>query len=133
GWQRVRAMRNILLPALAALAAISGCSSTDGQGLNLRYGVAAFGDVEPLRDAATLARCGYDYIEPGLAKTLAMPDDERESQLRRMADAGIRIESMNWFLPGSDIRLTGPEVDEGRIQDFLERSLALADRLGAKV
>lgn len=126
-------MRNILLPALAALAAISGCSSTDGQGLDLRYGVATFGDVEPLRDAATLARCGYDYIEPGLAKTLAMPDDERESQLRRMADAGIRIESMNWFLPGSDIRLTGPEVDEGRIQDFLERSLALADRLGTKV
>lgn len=126
-------MRYILLPAVAALAAISGCSSTDAQGLNLRYGVATFGDVEPLRDAATLATCGYDYIEPGLAKTLALSDTERQAQLQRMTAAGIRVETMNWFLPGGDIKLTGPAVDQAQVQDFLERSLALADRLGAKV
>ena len=103
------------------------------QEVPLRFGVATFGDVEPLRDAATLATCGYDYIEPGLAKTLALPEQEREAQLQRMAAAGLRIETMNWFLPGTDIKLTGPDVNQARIDDFLDRSLALAEKLGAKV
>ncbi len=101
--------------------------------MNLRYGVASFGDVDPLRDAPTLAACGYDYIEPGLSKTLALPDAAREEQLRQRAAAKIPIETMNWFLPGTDIKLTGPDVDEARVRDYLERSLALADTLGAKV
>ncbi len=112
----------IVVPALAG-----------AQGLSLRYGVATFGDVEPLRDAAAIAACGYDFIEPGLARTLALPEAERQEQLRRLAAAGIRIETMNWFMPGGDIKLTGPAVDQARITDFLERSLALADQLGAKV
>ncbi len=118
--------------ALAVLAAVLLPATAHGQGLSLRYGIATFGDVEPLRDAAVIAACGYDYIEPGLAKTLALSDAERQEQLRAMSAAGIRIETMNWFLPGADIKLTGPTVDEGRIKDFLGRSLALADSLGAK-
>ena len=122
-----------LLRALAVLTAIVAPVRAEAQGVALRYGVATFGEVEPLRDAATIAACGYDYIEPGLAKTLALPDSERDAQLRRMAASGIRVETMNWFLPGADIKLTGPTVDQARINDFLERSLALAEQLGAKV
>jgi len=103
------------------------------QDLALRYGVATFGDVEPLRDVQTLAACGYDYIEPGLAKTLALHDSDRDAQLRRLAATGLRIETMNWFLPGADVKLTGPAVDQAQVRDFLERSLKLADQLGAKV
>jgi sugar phosphate isomerase/epimerase len=108
-------------------------ASAAAQALNLRYGVASFGEVDPLRDATTLAACGYDYIEPALSKTLALPDAAREAQLRQRAAAKIPIETMNWFLPGTDIKLTGPEVDEARVGDYLERSLALAEKLGAKV
>lgn len=122
-----------LLLALTVLTAIVAPVRAEAQGLALRYGVAAFGEVEPLRDAATLAACGYDYIEPGLSKTLALPDPERQEQLGRMSAARISVETANWFLPGADIKLTGPSVDKVRINDFLERSLALAEQLGVKV
>lgn len=124
------------LRAAAALAVVTGILTpvqAEAQSLALRYGVATFGEVEPLRDVAAIAACGYDYIEPGLAKTLALADADRQEQLRRLAATGLRIETMNWFLPGADIKLTGPSVDQARIEDFLERSLALADQLGAKV
>jgi sugar phosphate isomerase/epimerase len=117
---------------LAVLTAIVAPMRAEAQ-VPLRFGVATFGEVEPLRDVATLAACGYDYIEPGLAKTLALPDPDRQEQLRRMAGTGIRVETMNWFLPGADIKLTGPAVDRPRVHAFLERSLALAEQLGAKV
>lgn len=122
-----------VLRALVVLTVIVAPVSAEAQGVALRYGVATFGEVEPLRDAAAIAACGYDYIEPGLAKTLALPDPERQQQLRRLAATGIRVETMNWFLPGADIKLTGPTVDQARVSDFLERSLALAEQLGAKV
>jgi D-psicose/D-tagatose/L-ribulose 3-epimerase len=105
----------------------------EAQGVALRYGIASFGEVEPLRDAAVIAACGYDYIEPGLAKTLALPESDRQQQLARLSATRLRVETMNWFLPGADIKLTGPAVDQARTKDFLERSLALAEQLGAKV
>lgn len=119
--------------ALTVVAMLAVPARVEAQDLALRYGIATFGDVEPLRDVATVAACGYDYVEPGLAKTLALPDAERQAQLRRMAATTLRIEAMNWFLPGADLKLTGPAVDEARVRDFLERSLALAQQLGAKV
>ena len=122
-----------LLRALAVLTAIVAPARAEAQGVALRYGVASFGEVEPLRDAATLAACGYDYIEPGLSKTLALPDPDRQEQLRRLSATKLRVETMNWFLPGADIKLTGPVVDETRVNDYLERSLALAEQLGVKV
>ncbi|BCS35493.1 hypothetical protein TBR22_A47240 [Luteitalea sp. TBR-22] len=121
-----------LFPVLALLV-VAAPSLARAQGLSLRYGVATFGDVEPLRDATTLGACGYDYIEPGLAKTLALPEADRQEQLRKMAAARLRVETMNWFLPGADIKLTGPAVDQVKVRDFLERSLELAQRLGARV
>ncbi|AMY09196.1 hydroxypyruvate isomerase [Luteitalea pratensis] len=121
------------LRALVALTAIVAPGRAEAQGVRLRYGVASFGEVEPLRDAATIAACGYDYIEPGLAKTLALPDPDRQEQLRRLSATGLRVETMNWFLPGADIKLTGPTADQARVNDFLERSLALAEQLGVKV
>jgi sugar phosphate isomerase/epimerase len=122
-----------LVRTLAVLTASVAPARVEAQGVPLRYGVATFGEVEPLRDATTIAACGYDYIEPGLAKTLALPDPERQEQLRRLSATGLRVETMNWFLPGADIKLTGPAVDQARVNDFLERSLALAEQLGAKV
>ena len=99
----------------------------------LRYGVANFGDVDPLKDAPVLAACGYDYIEPGLAKTVALAPEALKAARATLAAAKIPIETMNWFLPGTDIKLTGPEVDEARVRAYVERSLALAEELGAKV
>jgi sugar phosphate isomerase/epimerase len=104
-----------------------------GQGFQLRFGVASFGDVDPLRDVETLAACGVDYVEPALSRTVALAPQALEEAQRRLASSKLRAETANWFLPGSDIKLTGPGVDRARIRAYLEQSLALAERLGVKV
>lgn len=100
---------------------------------SLRYGVAAFGAVDPLRDVDVVARAGYDYIEPALSKTVALPPAELEAALAKLSASGIKVETMNWFLPGSDIKVVGPDVDPARIRAYVGTALALAERLGARV
>jgi len=98
----LRGLRGVLFAvAGASLAAPAAAAGR----LDVRFGVAAFGAVDPLKDVATVAACGYDYVEP----------------------------AMNWFLPGTDIKLTGPAVDREQIRAYLEKSLALAESFGAKV
>lgn len=99
----------------------------------LRFGVAAFGNVNPLQSIELLASVGFDYAEPALSQTLALPPEKLGSARERVAASGIKVETMNWFMPGSDIKLTGPEADAARIRDYIERSLALAETFGVKV
>jgi D-psicose/D-tagatose/L-ribulose 3-epimerase len=101
--------------------------------LELRYGVASFGEVDPLRDVDAMAACGCDYIEPALSKTVALSPDARAEAKRRLAASRARVETANWFLPGNEIKLTGPDVDRRRIRAYLEESLAVAEDLGVKV
>jgi D-psicose/D-tagatose/L-ribulose 3-epimerase len=125
-------MRHLITPLVFAIA-LAVPTTALPQGLELRYGVAAFGQVDPLRDVDTLSACGYDYIEPALSKAVALPADARADAKRRLAASKVRVETANWFLPGGDIKLTGPMVDQQRIRAYLEDSLALANELGAKV
>ena len=101
--------------------------------LPLRYGVAAFGTVNPLQSIDTLARLGFDYAEPALAHTLALAPDALEAARAKVTASGIRVETMNWFLPGTEIKLTGPEADPAKIRPYVERALQLAESFGAKV
>jgi D-psicose/D-tagatose/L-ribulose 3-epimerase len=101
--------------------------------LRLRYGVAAFGDVNPLQSLETLRSLGFDYAEPALSKTLALDPAALAAARAKLAQTGVHVETMNWFLPGSDIPLTGPKVDQAQIRDYVEKSLALAESFGAKV
>jgi len=101
--------------------------------LQLRYGVAAFGEVNPLQSLETLRALGFDYAEPALSKTVALDPAALASVRARLAATGIRVETMNWFLPGTDIKLTGPAVDSAKIRAYVETSLALAESFGAKV
>jgi D-psicose/D-tagatose/L-ribulose 3-epimerase len=101
--------------------------------LRLRYGVAAFGDVDPLKSFETLRALGFDYAEPALSKTLALDPEAIASARAKAASTGVHVETMNWFLPGTDIKLTGPEVDPAKVRAYVEKSLALAESFGAKV
>ena len=101
--------------------------------LDARFGVAAFGAVDPLKDVKTVAACGYDYVEPALSKTVALAPDALAAARKELKASGIGVETMNWFLPGAEIKLTGPAVDREQIRAYLEGSLALAESFGAKV
>jgi D-psicose/D-tagatose/L-ribulose 3-epimerase len=121
----------MIAAALVLTATLPAGSSA--QTLRLRYGVAAFGEVDPLKSADVLAACGADYIEPALSKAVALPPPALDEALKRVAAGRARIETANWFMPGTDIALTGPAVDKAKIAAYLDQSLALASRLGVKV
>jgi len=101
--------------------------------LRLRYGVASFGDVNPLQSIDALAAAGFDYAEPGLSLTLALAPEALAAARAKLTASGLRVETMNWFMPGSDIKLTGPQVDAVKIRAYVEKALQLAESFGTKV
>src|SRR3954470_1350233 len=101
--------------------------------LKLRFGVAAFGAVNPLASVDVLAPIGFDYIEPALAQTTALDDAARAAAHAALTKARIPVETMNWFLPGTDIKVTGPDVDPAKVRAYVERALGVAESFGAKV
>jgi sugar phosphate isomerase/epimerase len=127
-----------MLRALAFCLAFVSISSQAARGpasapLQLRYGVAAFGSVNPVRSLDTLAALGFDYIEPALSQLVALDPDALASARAKIAASRVHVETMNWFLPGTDIKLTGPKVDNADVRGYVEKSLALAESFGAKV
>ena len=120
---------------MAAVAFAAGCkqaapaATRDGP---LRCGIAAFGDVDPLQRAESIAAMGFDFLEPGLAKAVALTDEQRTVVQARLQTLGIRVEAMNWFLP-AELKVTGPAVDVERVRAYVEQALAVAESFGAKV
>ncbi len=98
----------------------------------LRLGVAAFDTVDPLANVELLAAAGVDYLEPALSKLAAATAPEVAAARQRLQAAGVRAETMNWFVPG-DVKLTGPAVDEVRVRTYGEKALALAESFGVRV
>ena len=103
------------------MAAVLASPGFGADRLDLRFGVAAFGAVDPLRDVKTVAGCGYDYIEPALSKAVALPPDALAAARQAVQASGIRVETANWFMPGGDIRLTGPAADREQIRAYLDK------------
>jgi sugar phosphate isomerase/epimerase len=122
----------VLSVAFTALAASQGREAASPT-LYLRYGMAAFGTVDPLKSLDTLAALGFDYAEPALAQTAALSPDALAAVRAKLTASGIHVETMNWFLPGSDIKLTGPDVDAAKIRAYVEKALGVAESFGAKV
>lgn len=94
-------------------------------------GVSDFSVSEPLQNAEKIIACGFDFIEPGLAKIAAMSLADFTSAADRIKTANICVRSANWFLP-PDLKVTGPHVDDGKSRRFLEHALARAVQLGAQ-
>lgn len=122
----------LLLWVLAGLAAAACVLSRPGGEPGARLGVAAFDTVDPLASVEQLATVGVDYIEPALSKLAALSDAEVASARDRVRAAGVRAETMNWFVPG-DVKLTGPPVDDARVRAYVERALAIAESFGVRV
>ncbi len=109
-------------------AAIARCAPPEK---GLRCGVASYTSVDPLADIEKLAEAGADYAEPSLSKTMTLSDADFELARAKAERARIHVESMNWFVP-PEVRLTGPEVDQGKVRDYVARALGRAQALGAK-
>ncbi len=130
--------RRDALVGLGGLPLAVSCSHTRNAsngvgGLSLRYGVAAFDKADPLRDVDKIAAAGFDYAEPALSKAVALPSDELAAARKKVQASGIHVETMNWFMPGATVKLTGPAVDRAQITAYLDKALPLAESFGTKV
>ncbi len=98
----------------------------------IRFGIARFFATDPLNVLDRLKGWGFDYVEPSLSDVAKMSEDDFASLAARVRAAGTPVEAMNFFVP-KEVRLTGPDADSARIRAYLEKSLARAERLGAKI
>jgi len=75
---------------------------------------------------------GFDYVELPLAQMVALNDADYHSLKEKLSACGLKCETCNNFFPPG-IRLTGNDVDDGKIEDYLTKALGRAAELGVKV
>ena len=83
-------------------------------------------------NAALLGGMGFEYIEIGLAWLHGLSDEEYAAQLEIVKNSPIPVEAANGMLPGS-VKVTGPDVSEEAINDYLAKAFARAHEMGVKV
>ena len=79
-----------------------------------------------------IAGLGYDYIELPLVPMMALSDEAFDALCGRVKRAGIPCRSCSNLLP-PDVRVTGPNVDYGKVRAYLEKATSRARKLGASV
>ena len=68
---------------------------------------------------AVMASAGYDFVEFGVGCTAPeQPEADFQRFLDRLGESALKAEVFNSFVPPW-IKLTGPEADWGRIEDYL--------------
>jgi len=75
---------------------------------------------------------GFDYVELPLAQMVALNDADYNSLKKKLSASGVTCEACNNFFPPS-IRLTGNDVDYGKIEDYLTKAVGRAAELSVKV
>ncbi len=100
--------------------------------LHLRFGVAQFDKYDPLLQIEQLAQWGFDYCEPQVIKVMLLSDAEFKQRADLARAARIHVEAMNSLMP-ADLKVVGPDIDVSRVRDYVQKALARAETLGAKV
>ena len=92
-----------------------------------------FGVCRPLKDAPTLKKHGFDFIETSAAAAFipTKSDEEWKKQKDVILNCGLPLRSCNGFIPGT-FRLTGPNADFAPALDYAEKVLRRADEVGTK-
>jgi sugar phosphate isomerase/epimerase len=103
----------------------------------MKYGccvdaLARTADGAPVPNIEQLAELGYDYAELFLASLAALPEAEFQAVVDRLGRAGIPCEACCIFYPRT-VRLTGPDVDWAKVEEYDRLAISRAARLGAKV
>ncbi len=80
----------------------------------------------------TLAAAGYDYVELPLAQMMELNDEEFDFLVEKVSKSGIPCEVCNNFFPPT-VRLTGNDVNIRLVEEYIDRALGRAQKLGSKV
>ncbi|HEY7307364.1 MAG TPA: sugar phosphate isomerase/epimerase family protein [Bryobacteraceae bacterium] len=125
--------RRTFLGACAATTALAQSQLASAScALRLRFGVAQFDKYDPLLDIKRLEQWGFDYCEPQVIKVMALSDAEFQTRADVARAASIHVEAMNSLMP-ADLKVVGTRVDTSHVRDYVQKALARAEALGAKV
>lgn len=95
-----------------------------------------FGICNPLANHELAAAGGCDYLECGVSELLPLisEDDhpEVEARMAEFAAAALPIKAFAGFIP-ADLKVTGPEVEWGRLSAYLDTALRRASQVGADI
>lgn len=79
-----------------------------------------------------VAQIGFDYIELAVTEIAGLDSGEFSTAIHKIENSGIACEALNVLFPGN-IRLTGQEVDVGKIKEYLDSAFNRVSQLGAKI
>jgi sugar phosphate isomerase/epimerase len=85
------------------------------------------------RDAASAAKYGFDYIEPGAADVSAMSDDDFRHFRGLVLASGIRCRAFNSFIRRPDLKVVGDSVPTAALREYVDQCLGRCRILGASV
>ncbi|MGI6298677.1 MAG: sugar phosphate isomerase/epimerase family protein [Saccharofermentanales bacterium] len=77
-----------------------------------------------------IARAGFDYVELPLAQVTDLTEAEFELLQEQLKTSDITCPACNNFFP-TDIRLTGPDVNDTQVDAYVAKALQRAAALGA--
>ncbi|MBW8683773.1 sugar phosphate isomerase/epimerase family protein [Chitinophaga rhizophila] len=94
---------------------------------NAQVGVPRVGVCGSKSNDSLLHAAGYVYIEESVQKLLspAVPEDTFRLQLAQLRKLKCQVQACNSFFP-ADIRLTGPDVDEKKVLNYVNTVMARA-------
>ena len=84
----------------------------------------------PIADAETAHAAGFDFIEPAV-RSLSPLDPDFDTIRAPFDSAPLPTPVFNIFVP-TDIRLTGPEVEWARVENYLEAAIGRVAALGGQ-
>ncbi len=93
-----------------------------------------FGVCGDMGLAATAAQASYDYAEWSVTGLLRPRDSEDtfRASLDALHAASLPFPVLNCFVPG-DLKITGPDVDKPRLDDYVRTTMARAEAAGVEV
>jgi len=78
-----------------------------------------------------LINAGLEFAELSVSKVYNLTEEEFKALCDLFAKYKIKSEAMNVFFP-ADLKVTGPERDEGKIKNYLDIALPRVKKLGAQ-
>ncbi len=98
--------------------------------MKYNYGV-TINHITSLNNVEAAAKAGYDFIETPFSGLAEKSDEEIALFKKTLDENGLICASTNAFIPGS-IKVCGPEMDDGKIKEYLARTFDRTALLGFK-
>ncbi|MBQ8207925.1 MAG: sugar phosphate isomerase/epimerase [Clostridia bacterium] len=97
----------------------------------MKFNFGACVDLTELDRVKLLAELGYDFVETGFAGMSEKTDAQLNEFERTFRENGLVCASCNGFMPAA-IKTCGPDMNDEKIKDYLERNFERTARLGFK-